>query len=463
MSIGAGVTGLSCSFAGGCSYTVSGNGIAGALQSSSQNQITVCGSKCELDLAASSGSEAVCTLPSLATSYSAIAYDIVQSKEITTQWTGTGLDLSRLNDGVNTKDSIDHTPQNCYAQVTASEGFTFAIDEAKIFLNGLLDKEPFTNGNLKIQGSNDDGATFTDIHDFGDEIHEGWNAIDWRAAPQVYSIIRFQGAVSGSCRIGEIRLIGVEVLNDSNSSASCTAKLTIDGSVTDLSEVTYSDAATPSLTAISGVAPRYGSVLGGEQVTFSGQGFSGAATVTIDDRPCSVDSQTSTEIVCTTANKPYAPGEPTLHINIAGMGNVATRGLVYRYVSRWSDKETWGNDIPPLEGEGVEIPKGQHLLVDVPIVPKLEFVVVEGSLIFESNENDHTDHKMFDAGYIMVKGGYLEIGTEDFPFNSKLTITMHGNKQSPYLPTFGNKVIAVHKGLLEMHGKRRSHVWTELE
>ena len=60
-------------------------------------------------------------------------------------------------------------------------------------------------------------------------------------------------------------------------------------------------------------------------------------------------------------------------------------------------------------------------------------------------------------------GGYMEIGTEEFPFNSGLTITMHGNKRSPYLPTFGNKVIAVHKGQLEMHGKRRSHVWTELD
>jgi len=143
------------------------------------------------------------------------------------------------------------------------------------------------------------------------------------------------------------------------------AKVTVDGNTTELTDVTYDEAETPSLTAISGVMPRYGSVLGGEQVTFTGMGFSGAATVKIDDRPCSVTSQTGTEIVCTTVNKPYVPGEPTLEINIAGVGAVATRGLVYRYVSRWSDKETWGNDIPPLEGEAVEIPSGQHLLVDV--------------------------------------------------------------------------------------------------
>ena len=131
-------------------------------------------------------------------------------------------------------------------------------------------------------------------------------------------------------------------------------------------------------------------------------------------------------------------------------------------MSRWSDKETWGNDIPPLAGEAVEIPSGQHLLVDVD-VPQLSFVLVYGSLIFESNENDLNHHRTFDAGYIMVNGGYLEIGTEDQPFNSKLTITMHGNKETPYLPTYGNKVIAVRFGTLEMHGKPRSHVWTDMK
>lgn len=233
----------------------------------------------------------------------------------------------------------------------------------------MLDKAPYTDDNLKIQGSNDGGASFSDLYSYTDEIHEGWNSNDFRQSPLVYSTIRLQGAVSGSCRLGEVRLIGVEVLNDSNTSSSCTAKLTIDGVETDLTDVTYSGAITPALTAVSGVMPRYGSVLGNEQVTFSGSGFSGAATVMIDNRPCAVDSQTSTEITCTTANKPYVPGEPTLEINIDGVGAVATRGLVYRYVSRWSDKETWGNDIPPLAGEAVEIPSGQHLLVDVQNVP----------------------------------------------------------------------------------------------
>lgn len=225
-----------------------------------------------------------------------------------------------------------------------------------------------------------------------------------------------------------MRLIGVHVLSDENSSASCTAKLTIDDNVTDLTEVIYDGDSTPYLTEKSGVSPRFGSVLGEEEVIFTGQFLTGTATVLIDNRPCAVTEKTDTMIKCTTEDKPYVPGEPTLVINIEGAGNVATRSQVYRYVSRWSDKETWGMDIPPLEGEAVTIPSGQHLLVDVAVVPKLEFVLVYGSLIFESNDNDHSDHKTFDAGYIMVQGGYMEIGTEEYPYNSKLTITMHGNK-----------------------------------
>jgi hypothetical protein len=63
----------------------------------------------------------------------------------------------------------------------------------------------------------------------------------------------------------------------------------------------------------------------------------------------------------------------------------------------------------------------------------------------------------------MVKGGYLEVGTEEYPFTSKLTITMHGTEEDPYLPTYGNKVIGVRYGTLEMHGVPRKVTWTSLD
>ena len=120
-------------------------------------------------------------LPPLATIYSVEAYDIVRPKEIEVEWTGTGLDLNKLTDGVNTQDSEDNSSSGCFAEVTAKEGFTFAIEEVKIFLNDLISKEAYTDGNLKIQGSY--GSTFTDLYSYGDEIHEGWNTVDWRSSP----------------------------------------------------------------------------------------------------------------------------------------------------------------------------------------------------------------------------------------------------------------------------------------
>ena len=63
----------------------------------------------------------------------------------------------------------------------------------------------------------------------------------------------------------------------------------------------------------------------------------------------------------------------------------------------------------------------------------------------------------------MVKEGYLEVGTEDEPFEGELTITMHGKEFGTTLPTFGNKVLAVKGGQLEMHGRPRSIAWTDLE
>ena len=99
------------------------------------------------------------------------------------------------------------------------------------------------------------------------------------------------------------------------------------------------------------MSSRFGSVLGGEVVEFYGTGFSATATTTvmIDDRECEVDTALATDsmIVCTTLDKPYKPDEPSLVITIDGFGYVATKGQVFRYISRWSDSQTWGYDLSP--------------------------------------------------------------------------------------------------------------------
>ena len=109
----------------------------------------------------------------------------------------------------------------------------------------------------------------------------------------------------------------------------------------------------------------------------------------------------------------------------------------------------------------MNIPKGLHLLVDIDSSPKLSFLNVEGSLIFPP-DSDPEHLRTFDAHYILVKGGYMEVGTEENRYTSKLTITMHSSKYDPNLPIFGNKVIGVNYGTLELHGIERPVTWTDL-
>ncbi len=76
----------------------------------------------------------------------------------------------------------------------------------------------------------------------------------------------------------------------------------------------------------------------------------------------------------------------------------------------------------------VYIPAGLNLLVDVDSTPILSAVLVEGSQIFPPHPSNSSYMRTFDAQYIFVHGGYMEIGTEKFPYTSKLIITMHSSR-----------------------------------
>jgi hypothetical protein len=211
--------------------------------------------------------------------------------------------------------------------------------------------------------------------------------------------------------------------------------------------------------------PRHGSVLGGYSVTFTGTSFSSDTslyTITIDGIDCPVSDASATHVTCTTGDRPGLV-ESSLEIYIDGVGDVATQGMLFRYVMLWSEDVTWGGEFAPMYMETVYVPAGLNLLVDVDSTPILNAVVVEGGLIFAPDENNADHERYFDAHYVMVQGGFMEIGTEDFPYTSKLTITMHGAVTDPYLPTYGNKVIGVRYGVLDMHGNERTPTWTMLE
>lgn len=130
------------------------------------------------------------------------------------------------------------------------------------------------------------------------------------------------------------------------------------------------------------------------------------------------------------------------------------------YVSLWSADSTWGGDFAPIEGDSIYIPTGLNLLVDIDESPLLEAIIVEGSLTFIPDDDDTTTERTFDARYIFVRGGTMEVGTEDYPYTSQITITMHGDITNSFLPIYGNKVLGCRFCTLDMHGPERTPTWT---
>jgi hypothetical protein len=200
-------------------------------------------------------------------------------------------------------------------------------------------------------------------------------------------------------------------------------------------------------------------------VTFIGTDFSENINdyiILIDKIPCVATAANSTSVTCTTGKRPGIV-KPSLSLYIVGKGFVSLKGMLFKYVNLWSSENTLGGEFAPVEGDSVFVPTGLNLLVDVDSTPVLNAILVEGTLIFAPNENDATHHRTFDARYIFVKEGRLEVGTEEHPYTSKITITMHGKADDPYLPTYGNKMIGVRMGNLDMHGPVREPTWTQMD
>lgn len=218
-------TGISSSFNGGLKYTVQSDGLYATLKKA-DNELRVCGSVCELVEADSNASQAVCTVPALATTHSVSTYQIESSKDLNATLIGD----RTVHDGL-TVDPWVTTDNPCEFGMTFKEGHAAVLDEAKIFIGFLTDKTPYVN-NLAFYGSNDNWVTETELHRFGEELHEGWNYIDYRDDGVVkpsWNSYKFKGNETGSCRVTEFKLHGVQAVADTASSYACTPKIFLNG------------------------------------------------------------------------------------------------------------------------------------------------------------------------------------------------------------------------------------------
>lgn len=82
----------------------------------------------------------------------------------------------------------------------------------------------------QFQGSNDN-STFTTLFTVDKNLHSGWNYYQWETSDAYpkYRYYRFYGASSGACAINEVTLTGVETIDNSDATYTCSAKVVIDG------------------------------------------------------------------------------------------------------------------------------------------------------------------------------------------------------------------------------------------
>lgn len=125
----------------------------------------------------------------------------------------------------------------------------------------------------------------------------------------------------------------------------------------------------------------------------------------------------------------------------------------------WSKADSWPNGIPK-EGEDVEIVSGWNMIYDLEESPKLGTLTINGRLTFKNN----TDHDLhLRVGNIFIRAGELFIGSEEYPFTKKATITLLGGSDATTVTLgstieAGNKALAI-VGSAHIHGSLGTKQW----
>jgi hypothetical protein len=199
------------------------------------------------------------------------------------------------------------------------------LSQVKYFMgDGVSNKHLYVD-KLKFQASADN-ITWVDLFIADENIHEGWNYFKWENASDYprYRFYRLFNDANYGCDVNELKMTGVETVDDSNPTYNCKIAIEKDNQViANITEtMTYSNTLTPLLTAVN---PRYGTVTGGTSVTFTGVNFSDDTSkynILIDKRTCSVTAATTTSVTCTTDHRPGLVS-PSLEIYIDNMGLVS--------------------------------------------------------------------------------------------------------------------------------------------
>jgi hypothetical protein len=162
---------------------------------------------------------------------------------------------------------------------------------------------------------------------------------------------------------------------------------------------------TPILRSIT---PSNGTSLGGTHIRLLGEFGSSVSSpfVTLNGIACMVTNWTNSDIDCVTGYRgPDNIQTGSVEIMVPGNG-IAVSGdtVLFAYIDRWSDVNSWKNKQLPVDGDFVWIPDGQSIVLDVN-TPDLLFLLVQGALYLDPT----VPHISIDSKYIFVYGGLLQV------------------------------------------------------
>jgi hypothetical protein len=173
-------------------------------------------------------------LPAIPTTYSNKNYEIgkVQPELNSGVYFGTDkTDAARAFDGsVFTR--VNENSNKCIIGMEFKEGYVGSLQQVKWFINYITDRKQYVD-NLVFEGYNEanaEGDKVTEIFKVTSSVHEGWNYVDFEKGKYPnfrYYRFRGLGGANGPCRLHEVTLTGLEVIQSEETTHTCTPQLVV--------------------------------------------------------------------------------------------------------------------------------------------------------------------------------------------------------------------------------------------
>jgi len=134
---------LSCSYAGGCTYTINHNGLAANFYNNPENNyLHIFGYKTHFRSLHANPSKAIIRLPEVSTDYSLREYELSEPKRL---WgmNRFGSDYENLDKLFDFEKFEDYSSASqCYAGIEMPHGHVGVLEKVKLFVRNITDKTP---------------------------------------------------------------------------------------------------------------------------------------------------------------------------------------------------------------------------------------------------------------------------------------------------------------------------------